>query len=616
MDICVLYTVFHDIFSTGCFILSPVSACWSPPPNAVASILTTRHNLSVTGPGEIKALTESRVCIFCHTPHNAAPGTPLWNKEIKPVNYILYDPQISSTLMARPSQPTGASRLCLSCHDGTLALGTLLRPAEALPFVSEQYIAPGRRSYLGTNISGDHPISFNYYGSISNPYAGLARILPTSLILYGPGNLECSTCHDAHEDKYLSPDKTGRLTGKFLAIDNRYSGLCVACHSDMGGWNMTTCGRSQKLVNGVLPLLDQFPLQSWPTWLAVDEWGCESCHTPHAAGGRARLLHYQKEEDNCYLCHDGTVASKNIKERFSQPSRHNVELTIGVHDPTESPVEIRDHVECVDCHNPHAQNGTTAVAPYVSGRLAMVAGVEDNGLTPTYPLFAQKEYQICFKCHAGSNSPFPFIQRVINEPNKAFQFAFLNPSYHPVVATGKNPNIPSLNPPNTDPADPPPPGLTSLSMIYCYDCHSDDAGGSQGPHGSSIAPILRNNYKTTFGPSSDNDFELCYRCHNKNSIRSDASFQKKVISKLNGGGHSGHLAAGAPCSACHDAHGVNDNKVSGTHTNLINFDITMATPNNGDPLFPNTPVFIATGLNSGKCSLVCHGVLHDNLSYP
>ena len=84
------------------------------------TIVNTKHNLSVTGPGTIKALTETRVCIFCHTPHNAAPSTPLWNKELKPVNYILYS---SSTLLAKINQPAGPSKLCLSCHDGTIALG-------------------------------------------------------------------------------------------------------------------------------------------------------------------------------------------------------------------------------------------------------------------------------------------------------------------------------------------------------------------------------------------------------------------------------------------------------------------------------------------------------------
>jgi hypothetical protein len=44
---------------------------------AKSGIVDTRHNLSTSGPGEIRALTETRICVFCHTPHNAAPATPL-----------------------------------------------------------------------------------------------------------------------------------------------------------------------------------------------------------------------------------------------------------------------------------------------------------------------------------------------------------------------------------------------------------------------------------------------------------------------------------------------------------------------------------------------------------
>jgi DNA-binding MarR family transcriptional regulator len=40
----------------------------------------TKHNLSVSGPGPIKSTNEQQVCIFCHTPHNASPIQPLWNR--------------------------------------------------------------------------------------------------------------------------------------------------------------------------------------------------------------------------------------------------------------------------------------------------------------------------------------------------------------------------------------------------------------------------------------------------------------------------------------------------------------------------------------------------------
>ncbi|HXX81833.1 MAG TPA: hypothetical protein VEI46_09800, partial [Thermodesulfovibrionales bacterium] len=81
--------------------------------------------------------------------------------------------------------------------------------------------------------------------------------------------------------------------------------------------------------------------------------------------------------------------------------------------------------------------------------------------------------------------------------------------------------------------------------------------------------------------------------------------------------HSGHLAKGAPCSACHDPHGVYLTSslalaATGSHTHLINFDASIVLPKQGSKY----PVFIDNGTFSGSCTLVCHGKLHDNLSYP
>jgi len=157
-------------------------------------------------------------------------------------------------------------------------------------------------------------------------------------------------------------------------------------------------------------------------------------------------------------------------------------------------------------------------------------------------------------------------------------------------------------------------------MMYCTTCHADDQGGSGGPHGSSFPPILKERYETADNtPESYDHYALCYQCHDRSSILRNASFRAKLIGKTtaSGGGHSGHLAAGAPCSACHDAHGVNDvmgggPAGTGSHTHLINFDTRIVLPKTGNQY----PIFNATGMFSGSCTLVCHGVAHNNTSYP
>ena len=39
------------------------------------SVVNSKHDLSSRGPGPIRAVQESRICIFCHTPHNARYGS-------------------------------------------------------------------------------------------------------------------------------------------------------------------------------------------------------------------------------------------------------------------------------------------------------------------------------------------------------------------------------------------------------------------------------------------------------------------------------------------------------------------------------------------------------------
>lgn len=553
----------------------------------LSGINDTKHNLSVTGPGDVRALTETRICIFCHTPHNAAPSTPLWNKSLEPVSYVLYS---SSTLTAVPLPPNGPSRLCLSCHDGTLAPGAVLRPAGGIAVSGG--IPTGSLSYLGLELKGDHPFSFSYDDSVSNPYAGLSSAPPPELTFYGFNNfVECSTCHDAHEDAYRSPDIHGNLTGKFLAEDNRYSTLCIKCHSQVDGWSMTSHKTSARAVQGVLPI----PPRDWPAWVTVDEWGCEGCHVPHFAGGEQRILYFEEEETNCYICHNGIVAQKNIYVQFQKFSRHPVEATTGTHDPRETPTDIADsHVECVDCHNPHAANDRTASPPDIPGSMDGVSGVT---IARGAVMPAQFEYQVCFKCHADPVQQIPFIPRVLNNTNTQETFALSNSSYHPVVGMGRNPNVPSI-PSTYEPA------LTPTSIIYCFDCHGDNTGGTSGPHGSDYEPILKYQYETADGTSENaQSYDLCYHCHNRISILNNDSFSL----------HREHIVdQNTPCSVCHTAHGVADDGFSGSHTHLINFDTRVVSPvaGNTNPFFTDMGVPL-----SGSCTLVCHGQEHDNLLY-
>ena len=88
------------------------------------SIVGSKHDMS--------ALTwnaEGEICITCHTPHNsqaASVGAPLWNHASTTTVFGLYTSTTSATLNASTGQPAGTSKLCLSCHDGTVDLIAVL----------------------------------------------------------------------------------------------------------------------------------------------------------------------------------------------------------------------------------------------------------------------------------------------------------------------------------------------------------------------------------------------------------------------------------------------------------------------------------------------------------
>jgi predicted CXXCH cytochrome family protein len=464
-------------------------------------------------------------------------------------------------------------------------------------------------------------VSFLYSAALPNDE--LEASPPADLVLGGSGELHCTTCHDPHDDAY----------GMFLAKDNQYSALCISCHQ-ITGWNASAHATSTASVVGILPRPSKIS-PSAPTWTQLGQWGCETCHTPHFAPTPAQLLNFTEDPPNPFSCtsagchssdpppaHGLTAQAVAIPGRADpgSPGTHvNIAgqtRKISAHrdDTGTTPAALRragraarsgiSSIGCVDCHNPHLARRTGARAPYASGMLNGVSGVDRNGLeirTATY------EYEVCFKCHSDATPDLAAVVRVVSTTNTRLEFDPGNPSYHPVVEMGKSLNVPSI-PSSLEP------GLRSSDVIYCTSCHADDEGGSRGPHGSSFAPILRARYDTADGtPESQESYALCYRCHERSSILGDASFRKKTGSGP-GGGHSGHLAAGAPCSACHDPHGVSGEGAAGTgsHTHLVNFDRTIVQPRAGS----RYPLFDDRGSFSGNCTLVCHGVVHDGLSYP
>jgi predicted CXXCH cytochrome family protein len=537
-------------------------------------ILGSKHDLSVGGPGPVKAATETEVCIFCHTPHRASPAVPLWNHAL---SSAVYTPYNSSTLKARVGQPTGSSKLCLSCHDGTVALGMVGSRSTPITMAGGAVNMPIGPSNLGTDLSDDHPISFTYDAALAAANGQLRdpSLLTDRVRVDHNKQVQCTSCHDAHNNRY----------SKFLVQDNYGSALCLNCHAPPF-WLSSAHRNSSQTWNGA-------GLNPWPHTdrKSVAANGCENCHAPHAAGTPQRLLTFAMEEDNCSSCHSGNVATKDIYRELTKASAHPVLRNSKVHDPAENPMNAPRHAECADCHNPHAANASLASPPNVPGPLIGVIGVSSSGGVVDK---ATREYELCFRCHADSSGKGPAaVPRQYPETNTRLEFASANASFHPVEARGKNSSMPSLLPP-----------YTSGSLIYCTSCHNNDQGpgangsGPKGPHGSIYSPLLERPLTIAdYNPENANTYALCYKCHNQAVVtgQDDTSWTH----------HKKHVVdCQAACTTCHDPHGV----VSKPH--LINFNTGYVQPSSSGRL-----EYISTGANRGSCYLSCHdknGQLKDH----
>jgi predicted CXXCH cytochrome family protein len=548
---------------------------------AAESVLDSAHNLSATGPGSLRAASESQVCKFCHTPHRSAPASALWNRRNPGVTYTPYS---STTAEAEPGQPSGSSLLCLSCHDGTIALGELLDRKGPVTMAGGVTMMPPGRSRTGTDLSHHHPISFVYDARLASRRGELIvpAALPKEIKLDAGSELQCTSCHDAHDNSF----------GQFLVMPNQRSRLCITCHKK-GGWSNDPHAESEAEWNGQ-------GRNPWPhskNEKTVSQNACRNCHETHQTGGGKVLLRHAAEEENCVDCHNGNVAGKDVSANFELLSVHPVTDVTQAHDPSEAAVIQERHVECSDCHNPHetaASEGFTTVRRGAGVRPA--APVRGVSLSNAAVSRASRGYEVCLRCHGDSpGKREPRVKRQLDQSNIRLEIQQGNPSFHPIASPGRNPDVPSLLSP-----------MTPQTMMDCVDCHNSneaESGGVNGPHGSIFEPILSMNYETADNtPESPTAYALCYSCHSRDSILADESF----------GEHDLHIRdENTPCSVCHDAHGVSatqGNPMNNSH--LINFDTAVVRPNSLGFL-----KYEDLGRYSGSCDLACHGEDHLNEEY-
>ncbi len=203
------------------------------------TIVGSAHDFSSQG------FSGGEICIACHTPHNAdtsVSDAPLWNHALTSLTYDVYS---SSTLDAgTPGQPGASSRLCLSCHDGSVALDSF-GGNTGTNFMSgpEAVGLPTAGSGSNGDLSDDHPISITYDTALSTADPGLFNPTTTSITIGEAGDrtrtgsiaqvmligdqLQCASCHDVHNTFTVA----GTNGKPLLKVSKAGSALCLTCHN-------------------------------------------------------------------------------------------------------------------------------------------------------------------------------------------------------------------------------------------------------------------------------------------------------------------------------------------------------------------------------------------------
>jgi predicted CXXCH cytochrome family protein len=590
-----------------------------PLPSQVTGDVIGRHGL---GPGSTSPVSGALPgsCQYCHAPHSGL-DIALWNQTLSTQTYTPYTSTTETTTGNAQPAPGTATSLCLSCHDGTVAVGLTVVYGKIPTMGSMQ-----SSDILGTNLQPSHPVSLvlplkDSVDLVASLSSQGKTADPTGAVKLVNGNIECTSCHDPHVE---GKDPVAQ---NFLVRDSSNGQMCLACHdpnrsitakvNPLAGWvtsiHATSSSRTALNAN----------IGSYNT---IAQNACTSCHSSHNARGTARLLRGPDEQD-CVGCHGGgsnvSPAALNIFAEYAKTA-HPVPLGNNLHDAAETVLLNNNrHATCVDCHNPHASNQvlTFTPPPVIRTSQTAVAGINSlDGVSVLNP--AINQYENCLRCHGTSagkalDPKYGYHPlRIVSggDPlNLIPEFALSSSSSHPVMHDRTSPlSQPSLRAQMLQ-LDGITMGRAVGTRILCTDCHNSDdnrefgGAGPNGPHGSKWTHILERRYEfsqavapglpiTNLNPSPDlsvnGPYAMCAKCHDLNQVVADTSFAE----------HGEHIEEGFSCSVCHSAHGMGGNNASISGERLVNFDINVVAPNG------STPISYSRATNS--CSLTCHNHSH------
>jgi hypothetical protein len=520
--------------------------------SVIASVTDSKHNLSASGPGPAKATSEKNICVFCHTPHgaNQSAGAPLWNHALSNATYL---PYFSLSLDANPlpGPPGASSKVCLSCHDGTLAVGTVgvlngKNPVNiAMTGTGTGGVIPegsgdttGYTRNLGIELSNDHPISFNYDATLGGVGGtdGELRSVPVmdgSATVVGnrttsvkptfplEGNqVQCITCHDPHIStsvslKFLRGNRLQQLqppTGGLYMASNDI--MCLACH-DKAGTTWSDSAHSNQLAADETYLDTEADTHEFPHGTMVWQASCLNCHDSHTVQGSRRLLREGTDdlstpkiggnsaiEQTCYQCHSpsGTSILSQISPPNDVPDIQS-DFNLAIRMPIDNQPETHDIGGSFDDSTSagagHLANGTTGRCNTAGDQCgkdfmeseALLGKVSAGGVT-------SNRHIECTDCH---------------NPHRATKNRLFNadPTTPDAAGTHKHDIVTGDTVPHSNIASGSLRGITGVEPTYPSNEFGVDPSSfdvKRGDGGISASTFVSSTYVTR-------EYQICLKCH-------------------------------------------------------------------------------------------------------
>jgi len=216
------------------------------------------HGAVVTEIGTNGWNGRGEICRVCHIPHDNENADKLyedgllWNHQVSATSFTMYNKAFSDSIDGTvSSQPDGTAKLCLGCHDGTVALDAFDKYGAGNAGNKMGAIYGGgiggfvMPNQVAGNLTGTHPISITYDPvADDNLHAKTDTMGMSGTIddVLDAGKVQCSSCHDVHNQESVPGThllRVAQKAGSFTdpnaaagapAVTTVASGLCLTCH--------------------------------------------------------------------------------------------------------------------------------------------------------------------------------------------------------------------------------------------------------------------------------------------------------------------------------------------------------------------------------------------------